>query len=192
MVNAPCIRKLGQYLRQRWDFSWGEKVDTTILLLSHFSRAWLCDPIDGSPPGSPIPGILQARTLEWVAISFSNHYTKQNQIPYNYTVEVTNRFKGLDLTDRVPEELRTEVPTIVQKAGIKNIPKKKMYNPYSGPSLGKPNDIEAPGKTLWLMLNWQIVIKASGSPIPGNRSEKEEISKSIDEYSDLLSYQNLK
>ena len=32
----------------------------------------LCDPIDGSPPGSPIPGILQARTLEWFAISFSN------------------------------------------------------------------------------------------------------------------------
>ena len=32
----------------------------------------LCDPIDGSPPGSPIPGVLQARTLEWVAISFSN------------------------------------------------------------------------------------------------------------------------
>ena len=32
----------------------------------------LCDPIDGRPPGSPVPGILQARTLEWVAISFSN------------------------------------------------------------------------------------------------------------------------
>ena len=32
----------------------------------------LCDPIDGSPPGSPVPGLLQARTLEWVAISFSN------------------------------------------------------------------------------------------------------------------------
>ena len=32
----------------------------------------LCDPIDGSPPGSPVPGILQARTLKWVAISFSN------------------------------------------------------------------------------------------------------------------------
>ena len=32
----------------------------------------LCDPIDGSPPGSPVPGILQARTLDWVAISFSN------------------------------------------------------------------------------------------------------------------------
>jgi len=36
------------------------------------SCSTLCDPIDGSPPGSPIPGILQARTLEWVAISFSN------------------------------------------------------------------------------------------------------------------------
>ena len=35
----------------------------------------LCDPIDGSLPGSPVPGILQARTLEWVAISFSNAYT---------------------------------------------------------------------------------------------------------------------
>ena len=43
-----------------------------LLLLSHFSHVWLCDPIDGSPPGSPVPGILQARTLEWVAISFSN------------------------------------------------------------------------------------------------------------------------
>ena len=32
----------------------------------------LCDPVDGSPPGSPVPGVLQARTLEWVAISFSN------------------------------------------------------------------------------------------------------------------------
>ena len=42
------------------------------LLLSHFSCVRLCDPIDSSPPGSPVPGILQARTLEWVAISFSN------------------------------------------------------------------------------------------------------------------------
>ena len=40
-----------------------------LLLLSRFSRVRLCDPIDSSPPGSPVPGILQARTLEWVAIS---------------------------------------------------------------------------------------------------------------------------
>ena len=42
------------------------------MLLSFQSCPTLCDPIDGSPPGSPVPGILQARTLEWVAISFSN------------------------------------------------------------------------------------------------------------------------
>ena len=40
----------------------------------------LCDPIDGSPPGSPMPGILQARVLEWVAIAFSDLVTKQRQI----------------------------------------------------------------------------------------------------------------
>ena len=48
-----------------------------------------------------------------------------NQIPYNYTVEVTNRFKGLDLIDRVPEELWVDVRDTVQEAGIKTIPKKK-------------------------------------------------------------------
>ena len=40
--------------------------------MSRQSCPTLCDPMDGSPPGSPVPGILQARTLEWVAISFSN------------------------------------------------------------------------------------------------------------------------
>ena len=48
-----------------------------------------------------------------------------NQIPYNYTVEVRNRFKGLDLTERVPEELWTEFWDIVQEVGEKTIPKKK-------------------------------------------------------------------
>ena len=53
-----------------------------------------------------------------------------NQIPHNYTVEMTNRFKGLDLT--VPEELWTEVHDIVQEAGIKTIPKKKKYKKENG------------------------------------------------------------
>ena len=96
------------------------------------SRPTLCNPTDGSPPGSPIPGILQARILEWVAIAFSQRSSIQsaktslgadcgsdhelliakfrlklkkvgkttrpfrydlNQIPYDYTVEVRNRFK---------------------------------------------------------------------------------------------------
>ena len=48
-----------------------------------------------------------------------------NQIPYDYTVEVRNKFKGLDLIDRVPDELWTEVCDIVQETAIKTIPKKK-------------------------------------------------------------------
>ena len=48
-----------------------------------------------------------------------------NQIPYDYIVEVTNRFKGLDLIDRVPDELWTEVHDIVQEAVIKTIPMEK-------------------------------------------------------------------
>ena len=48
-----------------------------------------------------------------------------NQIPYDYTMKVRNRFKGLDLIDRVPEELWMEVRDTVQEAGIKTIPRKK-------------------------------------------------------------------
>ena len=48
-----------------------------------------------------------------------------NQIPYDYTVEVRNRFKGLDLVDRVPDELWMDVCDIVQETGIKTIPQKK-------------------------------------------------------------------
>ena len=48
-----------------------------------------------------------------------------NQIPYDYRVEVSNRFKGLELIDRVPEELWMEVGDIIQEAVIKTIPKKK-------------------------------------------------------------------
>ena len=50
-----------------------------------------------------------------------------NQIPYDYTVDVRNRFKGLDLIDRVPDELWMEVRDIVQEIGIKSIPMEKKY-----------------------------------------------------------------
>ena len=50
-----------------------------------------------------------------------------NQIPYDYTVEVRNRFKGLDLIDRVPDELWTEVGDTVQETGIKTIPMEKKF-----------------------------------------------------------------
>jgi len=55
-----------------------------------------------------------------------------NQIPYDYTVEVTNRFKGLYLIDRVPEELWAEIHDIVQEAGIKTTPKKKKCKRNNG------------------------------------------------------------
>ena len=53
-----------KHIKVLYHFKW-------LLLLSRFSRVPLCNPIDGSPQGFPVPGILQARTLEWVAISFS-------------------------------------------------------------------------------------------------------------------------
>ena len=55
-----------------------------------------------------------------------------NQIPYDYTMEVTNRFKGLDLIDREPDELWMEVCDVEQETGIKTIPKKKKCKRQSG------------------------------------------------------------
>ena len=62
----------------------------TTLLTSYVAKSLqscstLCDPIDGSPPGSPVPGILKARTLEWVAISFSNTPTYLTKVNVNPT-----------------------------------------------------------------------------------------------------------
>ena len=53
-------------------------------------------------------------------------------MPYDYTVEVTNRFKGLELIDRVPEELWTEVRDLVQEAVIKTLPKKRNAKRQNG------------------------------------------------------------
>ena len=60
-----------------------------------------------------------------------------NQIPYDYTVEMRNRFKGLDLIDRVPDELWTEVHDIVQETGIKAMPWKRNAKKQNG-CLGRP------------------------------------------------------
>ena len=66
---SPCGRKESDTISLSFLFS---LLLLLLLLLSRFSRVRLCDPIDSSPPGFPVPGILQARTLEWVAISSSN------------------------------------------------------------------------------------------------------------------------
>ena len=75
--------------------------------------------------------------LKKVGKSTSRFRYDLNQIPYEYSVEVTNRFKGLDLIDRVPEELWTEVHDIVQEAGIKTTPMEKQCKNQNG-CLGRP------------------------------------------------------
>ena len=69
-----------------------------------------------------IAGSLKLKEVEKITRPFGYDL---NQIPYDYTAEVRNRFKGLDLTDTVPEELWMEVRDIVQETGIKTISKKK-------------------------------------------------------------------
>ena len=71
-----------------------------------------------------ISSLLQISGLNWRKWGKPPVYDL-NQITYDYTVEVTSRFKGLDLADRVPEKLWTEVHNIVQEAVTKTIPKKK-------------------------------------------------------------------
>ena len=75
--NNKALRRwyIGEYL---YDLS-KEKISETIYKLADAAKSrqscpTLCDPVDGSPPGSAVPGILQVRTLEWVAISFSNEW----------------------------------------------------------------------------------------------------------------------
>ena len=66
-----CFDSLEGY-KARFLVNYAAAATATAAAKSLQSYPTLCDPIDGSPPGSPVPGILQARTLEWVAISFSN------------------------------------------------------------------------------------------------------------------------
>ena len=91
------------------------------------------------------------------------------QIPYDYTVEVRNRFKGLDLIDRVPDELWTEVPDIVQEAGIKTIPKKKKCKKAKWLSGGLTNSCEKKGSETQRRKG---KISASECRVPKNSKER--------------------
>ena len=67
-----CLRSHSKGLIEQWDRRKKHDDTATATAKSLQSCLTLCDPTDGSPPGSAVPGILQARTLEWVAISFSS------------------------------------------------------------------------------------------------------------------------
>jgi len=71
-VHHNLITIFTKKKRTKLQIEWKQRCKHSLLLLSRFSHVRLWDPRDDSPSGSPIPGILQARTLEWVAISFSN------------------------------------------------------------------------------------------------------------------------
>ena len=77
-----------------------------LLLLSHFSHVQLRDPIDGSPPSSLIPGILQTRTLEWVTISFSNAWK------WKVKVQSLSHLRLLAKPPKINEERNEELPLI--------------------------------------------------------------------------------
>ena len=71
-LRNPACTSGGSWFRYCWHLAWRVFAAAAAAAKSLQSCPTLHDPIDGSPPGSPVPGILQARTLEWVAISFSN------------------------------------------------------------------------------------------------------------------------
>ena len=84
-LEESCVLKEGRFNKRNNDWTWSLRSwNLSVVNLGHLTETapaaakllqscpTMCDPIDGSPPGSPVPGILQARTLEWVAISFSN------------------------------------------------------------------------------------------------------------------------
>ena len=82
-----------------WSPVWGNVCQvTTTTTKSLQSCPTLCDPTDGSPPGSPIPGILQARTLEWVAISFSNFVRlTHSKLPQFFPSPNSEHWKGVSM-----------------------------------------------------------------------------------------------
>ena len=72
----PAMMSSARHTLRRWALEWTAAAAAKLLQ----SCPTLWDPIDGSPPGSPVPGILQTRTLEWVAISFSNAWKWKNKV----------------------------------------------------------------------------------------------------------------
>ena len=83
--------------------------------------------IPGADCGSDYELLIAKFRLKWKKVGKTTKPFRYdlNEIPYDYTVEVRNRFKGLDLIDRVPDELWNEVCDIVQETGIKTIPMEK-------------------------------------------------------------------
>ena len=95
-ASLACRRPSG---RKESDTTKRPNNNWPLLMRSHFSRVRLCDPRDSSPPGSPVPGILQARTLEWVAISSPRGFSQPRIDP---TSPVSPSLAGGFFTTELP------------------------------------------------------------------------------------------
>ena len=112
-------------LTSDWLYSLQPKMEKLYTVSKHKTRSWLW--LRTQTPDSKF-----RLKLKKVGKTTRPFRYDLNQITYNYTVEVRNRFNGLDLKDRVPEELWMEVHDIVQEAGIKTIPKRKKCKKQNG------------------------------------------------------------
>ena len=112
-------------LTSDWLYSLQPKMEKLYTVSKHKTRSWLW--LRTQTPDSKF-----RLKLKKVGKTTRPFRYDLNQIPYNYTVEVRNRFNGLDLKDRVPEELWMEVRDIVQETGIKTIPQKKKCKKANG------------------------------------------------------------
>ena len=107
-----------------WLYPLQPKMEKLYTVSKNKTRSWL-------QLGSSKPYQIQTEVEEVGKTTRPFRYDL-NQIPYDYTVEVRNRFKGWDLIDRVPDELLIKVRDIVQETGIKNIPKKRNAKKQNG------------------------------------------------------------
>ena len=87
----------------------------------------LCNPIDGSPPGSPVPGILQARTLEWVAISFSRFNAIPIKLPMAFFTELKQKNFTIHMETQNSLKSRSSLEKAPNGAGGINFPDFRLY-----------------------------------------------------------------
>ena len=105
----------------------------------HYNIIYNCNRRPGADCGSDHELLIAKFRLKLKKVGKTTRLLRYdlNQIPYDYTVEVRNRFKGLDLIDRVPDKLWNEACDIVQETGIKTIPVEKKFKKQNG-CLGRP------------------------------------------------------
>ena len=125
----------------------------------------LCDPTDGSPPGSPFPGILQARVLEWVAISFSLTFFRGKQIKQFYKSNFKNSYTHKD------EEEKKEVIERSQEAQAE---KRRRRKPGAKGAACTPTRVCLWSGGLCRALNWTRWAAARAGRLPGQQPDSQQ------------------